>query len=127
MIRGLSTRRKSVLSVFEAVCVPGTVFTGDSDLCKMLLAHVPGKRTMRSGGWRSGFSVSQKSCRYWLGMRRTFGSLRHCVEADLFAMTDKSLGDVTDSRGLTISNADFVGGNCELVRLGGRTGATLRS
>jgi hypothetical protein len=58
-------------------------------------------------------------------MRRTFGSLRHCVEADLFAMTDKSLGDVTDSRGLTISNADFVGGNCELVRLGGRAGASL--
>jgi hypothetical protein len=53
MIRGLSTRRKSVLSVFEVVCVPGTVFTGDSDLCKMLLAYVPWKRTMRSGALRS--------------------------------------------------------------------------
>jgi hypothetical protein len=42
-------------------------------------------------------------------------------------MTDKSLRDVTDSRGLTISNADFVGANCELVRLGGRAGATLKS
>jgi hypothetical protein len=31
---------EGVSSVFEDAFVPGTVFTGDSDLCKMLLAFV---------------------------------------------------------------------------------------
>ena len=32
---------ESVSSVFEGASVPGTVFTGDSDLCKVLLASIP--------------------------------------------------------------------------------------
>jgi len=35
-----------------------------------------------------GALVSQKLCVCWLRAERTFGSLRHCVEADLFAMTE---------------------------------------
>jgi hypothetical protein len=72
----------------EGVFVPGTVFTGDADLCKMLLASVSWLRTRRSGGSRACGMVSQKSGICWLGIERTFGSLRHCVEADLFAMTE---------------------------------------
>jgi hypothetical protein len=41
MVHEVSTRRKSVSRLFEGMFVPGTVFTGDSDLCKMLLASVP--------------------------------------------------------------------------------------
>ena len=78
----------SVSRLFEGVFVPGTVFTGDSDLCKILLASVPSMRTTRSGGRRAGFGVSQKLCICWAWVGRTFGSLRHCVEADLFAMTE---------------------------------------
>ena len=67
--------------------VPGTVFTGDSDLCNMLLASVREVRTMRSGGGRAVFGVSQKLCICWARVGRTLGSLRHCVEAGLFAIT----------------------------------------
>lgn len=73
--------------LFEGLFVPGTVFTGDSDLCKMLLASVPEVRTMRSGGRRAVFRVSQKLCICWARVGRTLGSLRHCVEAGLFAIT----------------------------------------
>jgi hypothetical protein len=88
MVRRLSTRRKSISSVFEVVFVPGTVFTGDSDLYEMLLASIPWMRTMRSRSWRADIGMSQKLCICWLRVERTFGSLRHCVEADLFAMTE---------------------------------------
>ena len=89
MVHGVSTRRKSVSRLFEGVFVPGTVFTGDSDLCKILLASVPSMRTTRSGGRRAGFGVSQKLCICWAWVGRTFGSLSHCVEAGLFAMSWK--------------------------------------
>ena len=87
MVRGVSTRRKSVSRLFEDVFVPGTVFTGDSDLCKILLASDPWVRTMRSGGRRADFGVSQELCICWAEVERTFGSLRHCVEAGLVAIT----------------------------------------
>jgi hypothetical protein len=73
--------------LFEGVFVPGTVFTGDSDLCKILLASDPWVRTMRSGGRRADFGVSQELCICWAEVERTFGSLRHCVEAGLVAIT----------------------------------------
>jgi hypothetical protein len=75
-------------SLSEVVFIPGTVFTGDSDLCEMLLASVPWMRTTRSGGRGADIGVSQMLCICWLRIGRTFGSLRHCVEADLFAMTE---------------------------------------
>jgi len=37
-------------SMYEGASVPGTVFTGDSDLCKMLLAFRPNMRAVM--GWR---------------------------------------------------------------------------
>lgn len=58
------------------------------------------------------------SCRDSQWAAHTFGSLRHCVEADLFAMTGKSLGVVTDGRGATISKAGFVGAILPLARAG---------
>jgi len=79
---------EGVSSMFEGSSVPGTVFTGDSDLCKMLLACVRGMRTRRAGGSRGSAGLSQKGRVWSLGVERTFGSLRHCVEADLFAMTE---------------------------------------
>lgn len=66
-------------------------------------------RTTRPGGWRGGIRAVRMSCRDSKWAAHTFGSLRHCVEADLFAMTGKSLGVVTDGRGATISKAGFVG------------------
>ena len=78
-----------MLSVFEDVSVPGTVFTGDSDLCKMLLAFRPWMRSGWAGGSRGcGVFLLEKMRGCLVRAERTFGSLRHCVEADLFAMTE---------------------------------------
>lgn len=108
-------------SVFEDVFVPGTVFTGDSDLCKMLLASVPWMRIARAGSWCAGIEVSQKSCICWLRVEHTFGSLRHCVEADLFAMTESRWKDVTDSREVSIQsgcNSSWAQRTSRLARAG---------
>ena len=74
--------------MFEGASVPGTVFTGDSDLCKMLLAFRPKMRAGWAGGSRGRGGLSRKWRVELVRAERTFGSLRHCVEADLFAMTE---------------------------------------
>ena len=51
---------ESVSSVFEGASVPGTVFTGDSDLCKMLLAFRPKMRAGWAGGSRGRGGLSRK-------------------------------------------------------------------
>lgn len=112
MVRGVSTRRKSVSRLFEDVFVPGTVFTGDSDLCKMLLASVPWMRTTRFGRRRAGFGVSQKTCICWAMVGRTFGSLRHCVEAGLFARTGSLEGRPVKGADLLTT---FLQSNCALA------------
>ena len=52
MVHGVSTRRKSASRLLDGVFVPGTVFTGDSDLCKMLLAMFLefAQRALAAGG-----------------------------------------------------------------------------
>lgn len=45
-----SSRREVWSSMFEGDCVPGTVFTGNSDLWEMLLAHV--LKSAHSAPWR---------------------------------------------------------------------------
>jgi hypothetical protein len=49
-----------VSSMFEGASVPGTVFTGDSDLCKMLLAFVSWVRARWASGSRGCGGLSRK-------------------------------------------------------------------
>jgi hypothetical protein len=46
--------------MFEGASVPGTVFTGDSDLCKMLLAFVSWVRARWASGSRGCGGLSRK-------------------------------------------------------------------
>jgi hypothetical protein len=62
---------EGVPSVFEGASVPGTVFTGDSDLCKKLLAFVSWMRARRASGSRGCGVLSQKR-RVWLMGSRTY-------------------------------------------------------